>query len=1012
MRSPTRARQGVADTRAPTRWNPTPISLTLALILLVEGAAATQQTRQVQVTITEGTNMAAALSPDHRTVAIDLQGRIWTLSVTGGEATPLTDEFGDARQPTWEPDGHRVAFQSYRDGNWHIWSVSTTSGQLTQHTFGQYDDREPHWSSDGRHIVFSSDRSGNYDIWQLEVASGAIRQITTHEANDYCPAFSPDASSIAFVSERDSLPGIWIRDAEGVVRPTAHVRGSLAGPSWSPDGARLSFNAMTRRDSRLLTVDLMTGGGEPQAMSAADEDVFPFRATWTSEHEFLYTADGRIKRGTTDGTARGEIQFRAEVRLTRDSYERHRRDFDTTEPQPVRGILAPAVSPDGDRVAFSALGDLWVTAIGGAPRRLTNDRHVDLHPMWSPDGRQLAFVSDRGGLTLDLWVRDLDTGEDRRLTSIRRGGAAFPVWSPDGGRIAFHMQLGLSSTINIVDVATGELRRVGEALFTPGRPSFSPDGSTLALSVLRPFSTRYREGRNVILLLSLDGRPDRQISALPHGTIGGRGLEGPVWSPDGTMMAYVADAALQVVHVAPDGEVVGAPRQLATELADAITWTADSRFVVFQAATGLRRVSLDDGTLEVIPVDLTWTRRQPTGRVVVHAGRLFDGIRDSLRRDVDIVIDGHRITAIVPHADVWHSDNLLDASHLTVIPGLIESHAHLGYELGESLGRLWLAYGVTLVRDPAADPYLMRERREAVEAGVRIGPREIATGRMFEGTRIYYAGDMAITTCAQLDRMLEQADVLEMDFIKTYVRLPNGLQRRVVAFAHEHGIPVASHELYPAVAFGTDHVEHIGGTSRLGYSPKVTGLNRSYQDVIALIGQSGMTLTPTVALAGGFLRSAARDSTVVADRRMHTFFGAGFVEWLQGQVDRTSRDPRGLEASLTPLHGTVRRVLQAGGTVLAGTDAPLVPYAVSLHAELENYVEAGLSPFEALQAATVVPAAALGLGDEVGSLAPGMLADLVIVDGDPLRDITATRRVHVVVKNGEVFTMEELLRGK
>ncbi len=1010
MRSSTR--RALAGTRPAPRWKPAPISLALALILLVESAAAAQQSRQVRVTITEGTNMAAALSPDHRTVAIDLQGRIWTLPVTGGEATPLTDELGDARQPTWGPDGRRVAFQSYRDGNWHIWSVATTSGQLTQHTFGPYDDREPHWSSDGRHIVFSSDRSGNYDIWRLEVASGTLSQITTHQANDYCPAFSPDASSIAFVSERDSLPGIWIRDAEGAVRPAAYAQGSLAGPSWSPDGARLSFNAMTRRDSRLLIVDLAQAGGEAEAMSAADEDVFPFRATWASGRELVYTADGNIKRGRTDGIVAGVIPFSAEVRVTRDSYKRRRRDFDSTEPQPVRGIVAPAVSPQGDRVAFSALGDLWLMPIGGAPSRLTSDRHLDLHPMWSPDGRRLAFVSDRGGLTLDLWVRDLDTGEDRRLTHIRRGGAAFPVWSPDGDLIAFHMQLGLSSTINIVDVATGEVRQVGEVLFTPGRPSFSPDGTTLALAVLRPYSTRYREGRNVILLLSLDGRPDRHITALPHGTIDGRGLQGPVWSPDGTMMAYVAGGTVQVVSVARDGEVVGGPRQLATELADAITWTADSRFIVFQGATGLRRVSVDDGSLEVIPVDLTWTRRQPTGRVVVHAGRLFDGIRDSLRRDVDIVIDGHRITTIVPHADVWHSDSVLDASHLTVIPGLIESHAHLGYELGESLGRLWLAYGVTLVRDPAADQYAMRERREAVEAGVRSGPREVATGRMFAGTRIYYAGDLAITSDVQLGRMLEQSELLQLDFIKTYVRLSDGLQRRVVAFAHEHGMPVASHELYPASVFGTDHVEHIGGTSRLGYSPKVTRMNRSYQDVIALIGRSGMTLTPTVGLEGGFLLSAVRDSTVVEDPRMHTFFGTAFVEWLQGQVERASRNPRGLEASLAPLYATVRQVLRAGGTIMAGTDAPLVPYAASLHAELENYVQAGLSPFKALQTATVLPAAALGLSEQVGALAPGMLADLVVVDGNPLVDITATRRVHMVVKNGAVFTMEELLRGK
>ena len=112
---------------------------------------------------------------------------------------------------------------------------------------------------------------------------------------------------------------------------------------------------------------------------------------------------------------------------------------------------------------------------------------------------------------------------------------------------------------------------------------------------------------------------------------------------------------------------------------------------------------------------------------------------------------------------------------------------------------------------------------------------------------------------------------------------------------------------------------------------------------------------------------------------------------------------------MEPLGSTVRRVVDAGGLVLAGTDSPIVPYGVSLHTELENYVDGGLSPYEALQTATVVPARALGLGDELGSVAPGMLADLVMVAGNPLEDIRDARRVLVVVKNGQVFTIEELL---
>ncbi len=983
------------------------LSILACAALLIPASVLSQQERQVQVTVNEGTNMAVALSPDGRTLAIDLQGRIWTMPVDGGEAVPITDEFGDTRQPAWSPDGSRIVFQSFRDANWHIWSISADGSDLKQHTFGPYDDREPHWSSDGNSIVFASDRAENYDIWLLDVTSGELQQLTTHEDNDYGPAFSPDGSSIAFVSVRDTLPGIWIRDATGALRPVARAPASLSGPSWSPDGRSISFNATSRREAQLLVFDIGDSIAETRLVSAEREDVFPFRAAWLSGNEFLYTADGRIKRNNAGGNVPGEVPFTAVFELTRHDYARKVRDYDSTDPEPVMGIISPAVSPDGNHVAFMALGDLWVLPVGGEPQRITDDRYIDLYPIWSPDGSRLAFASDRGG-NVDLWIRNMDTGEETQLTHT--GGTVLPAWSPDGSRIVFNGQLGLSSVLNMVDVATGEVTQLRDDLFGPGRASFSPDGSTIAFSALNQYSSRFREGRNEILLMSLNGEPDRRVSPLPHTSIGMRGLDGPVWSPDGNMMAFVSGGFLQVVPVNHEGDLLGPPRVLSNELADAISWTGDSKSIVYQTTDGLRRVSLDDGAVAKIPVDLTWAPSHPSGRVVVHAGRLFDGNSETMLTNVDIVIEGQRIVEVVPHSDDLHGDSVVDASNMTVMPGLIEAHSHLGYDLGESIGRIWLSYGITLVRDPGSDTYAIRERREAVRSGRRVGPREIASGNLLDGSRIYYGGlSVPLEAGPQLGLMLERAEALDVDFLKTYVRLPDLMQKRIVEFGHVHGVPTTSHEIYPAVAYGTDHVEHIGGTSRRGYQPKVTRLNRTYQDVIALLGESGMTITPTVGISGGFWLAAARDATVLDDPRMHTFYGTDYLQYATGRVASMARNLAGLEASMEPLGSTVRRVVDAGGLVLAGTDSPIVPYGVSLHTELENYVDGGLSPYEALQTATVVPARALGLGDELGSVAPGMLADLVMVAGNPLEDIRDARRVLVVVKNGQVFTIEELL---
>src|SRR6185436_15410551 len=149
--------------------------------------------RTVRVTLHEGTSMAAALSPDGRTIAIDLLGTLWTMPAAGGTATPITDNAMDARQPSWSPDGTRIAFQAYRTSTWQIWTVKADGTDLRPVTSGPYDDREPAWSSD---------RSGSYDIWLLTLATGGVAQVTTAQSNEFQPSWRSGSTEIAYVSDR------------------------------------------------------------------------------------------------------------------------------------------------------------------------------------------------------------------------------------------------------------------------------------------------------------------------------------------------------------------------------------------------------------------------------------------------------------------------------------------------------------------------------------------------------------------------------------------------------------------------------------------------------------------------------------------------------------------------------------------------------------------------------------------------------------------------------------------
>jgi Tol biopolymer transport system component len=227
----------------------------LCMVAVTQGFCGVADT--VKVTVSEGTNMAIDVSPDKKFIVMDLQGTLWVLPVSGGSAMQITDVFGDCRQPAWSPDGDLIAFQSYRDGNYHLWTIRKDGSGLQQRTFGAYDDREPHWSPDGKSLVFSSDRSGNYDIWKMSLASGAVKQITKDVANDYFPAWSPDGKFIVYVSEQKQAPGLYLTDSLANEKLLTPIEGKLSGPSWSPDGASVMYNnfagGKSRRDPRRST---------------------------------------------------------------------------------------------------------------------------------------------------------------------------------------------------------------------------------------------------------------------------------------------------------------------------------------------------------------------------------------------------------------------------------------------------------------------------------------------------------------------------------------------------------------------------------------------------------------------------------------------------------------------------------------------------------------------------------------------------------------------------------------
>ena len=985
--------------------------LALAMVSAVTVLAAQQPSRPVarrtaapaapatlDVTVREGTSMSVAISPDGRTLATDMQGSIWIVPVSGGAMTRITDVFNDARQPVWSPDGRTIAFFAFRDGGYDLWAINPDGSNQRKLTWGAFDDREPIYSRDGTRIAFSSDRGSafgsDYNIWILDTRTGAFTQITRGPSEDYMPTWSPDDREIAFASNREGNGGVWAVNVEtGAERMVRIVGGArVDAPSWGP-GGQLLYHVTAGPQTR-FEID-----GKPVT---GNENVFAFRASWASASEYVYVSDGKIRRRSTAGLPLQTIEFTATMTVTHPEYTRRVRDFTSTAPRKTLGLVRPVISPDGSQIAFAAVGDIYVMPVsGGTAINLTKDAALDTDPAWSPDGGSLVYSSDKDSPLLQLWIRDMASGRSRKVTNLstQPQGASF---SPDGKRIVFFNVDGewRVAELSILDLESGRVTRIHDSLPQPGTPTWSPDGKRIALAGIVPMTVRFREGTNQIQTISASGGDVKWYAPTPLLSIDSRGGCGPVWSPDGTKMAAIYEGVLSVWPVSPAGEPLGPPRRVTAESAHAPSWQGDSRHILYQSLDELRIVDIETGETKTVPFNLTWTPAIPKARVVVHAGRLLDMTSPVLRSNVDVIVTGNRITSVVPHAHANHlKAEVVDASNLTVMPGLTEFHTHLQKDFGAAAGRAWLAFGITTVRSPGNTPYEAVEDREANEAGVRPGPRVYGTGYLMEWNRVYYKMGIAISSVGHLEMELARAKVLQHDLLKSYVRLPDAQQKRLVEFAHSIGIPVTSHEIFPASMFGVDNTEHTGATSRRGYSPKIATLQSAYDDVIQLFGKSRRIFAPTISGTGS-RTLFEKDPALKTDARFTLY-----PEWMQRRIAQQvfgfSVDPRGGSGRM------VLDVMKAGALVVAGTDTP---NAINLHGELMTYTMAGMSAFDALKTATVNPAQALGYHG--GTIEPGKLADLIAIDGDPLANIANTYKVRTVIANGRVYDVAELVARK
>ncbi|UCG72023.1 MAG: PD40 domain-containing protein [Chromatiales bacterium] len=926
---------------------------------------------QTVVTLQEGTDMRVSANTDASRLSFDLAGLIWMINGADGNARSLTEPQLLARRPALSPDGERIVFDAGVPGRRQLWAVDADGGTPQQLTFGAYDHHSAVWHPDGRRVAFVSNRGGDLSIWELEPDSLDLRQRSFSTGDEREPAYSASGELLAYVSAVGDGDALYIVGEDGRSERVVTSRGRLHVPSWRPDGSLLTFVQRTPGVSELRIAIL----SDPPVVKplTRGENVLTSPALWLDTQQFIYAADGRIRRRRFDDFHGTDMPFQARLAVPRARVAAGAANIPTAEARPVRGITGMAQA--GDRRFVTALGDLWeLDASGSVVRKLTTAPFVDTQLTGAPNGSHLAFVSDRGD-GFQVWLARLDDGALRALTT-EPGAAFYPAWRPDSGAIAYLAEPhpdARNLSLKIIDITSAEARTLARGLPDTARPQWLPDGT---------LTVQFAQGGR--LAFNEDATP----AALPI-------TSGPVAeyvSPVGAHVATLAGGRLTVARV------VGAERlQEAVTVAEAHAarpqWIDGGKLLAWLGPSGPMTWSADGGDVRPMPVALTWRAAQPPAerRLVIRTGRLFDGLGPDYEFAQDIVIVGNRIEAIGPWRDPPPGE-LLDARDLTVLPGLLDLAVQPRRPRSQLAGRAWLAWGVTGVREFARDPATSIERRESWASGQRPGPR------LFPVMSACTAPNALTTT----QRLAAVAIAVCAD--------QGGAERaETIQRAGVEGLNTIAVDPFPGSLLGAREIPLRGPIGEtIGYPDAA---NRFvYGDVIEVAGAAGLTSVSTLSAIG--LPGLLAGSDLTMDSRVEALLRPGELGWYrQSWQAQANAFSTALRAEARTAGQSLFRAVGRGARIVAGSGAPSVPAGLGLHAELRLLRQTGLQPFQVLRMATLDAAEAIGAGDAVGAIRPGLLADLVLVRGDPLKDIDDAANVEMTVINGRVYTRSGLMSG-
>ncbi|MEQ8330060.1 MAG: amidohydrolase family protein [Longimicrobiales bacterium] len=987
-------------------------------------------TRTVSFETRQGTQMSVDVSPDGGTLLFDLLGDLYTVPRSGGAATRITGGMAIDVQPVFSPDGSKILFVSDRSGNENLWIVDADGSDLQPLTTerGNFQFDEPEWSPDGEYVMVrradGQNPASGRKPWLIHVDGG--RGIALHdEAEGVGFRWGSDGRFVYFRGRggpgATSLRGNGLPQPAQIMRldrhtgdvaPVTRVPSGAARPALSPDGEHMVYVADIDAMSGLRLRNLRT-----------DEDdwlVFPIdREDLDERTRFTFAPDGTTVVFVKDGTfhevdirteAVRPIAFTAQVEQQLGPLLMRETPFED-DSLTVRNVRYGQRSPDGSTLVFGSLNQLWIMDLpDGRPRPLIPGGNGQYQPTFSPDGSSIAFVSWHATEGGHVWRVPAGGGTPRRLTT-HPAYYANPAWSPDGSRIVYvredpaatrNRNTDNRGLIEWVPSAGGDVRSVISA---PSDNAFtvSADGTRITFAE-----------NGTLVSVRFDGTERREVATV-------EGADEMVPSPDGRWLAFTLREEVFVAALPPSLETVtlsersapGPFQRVTRDGGQDLKWTDGGEGLSWVFANVFSHLDLDDvfgadapdddldQQAEAVRIGLTVAMPKPEGTVALTGARIVTMRGDEVIENGTVVVTGNRVAAVGPAnaVQVPAGARVIDVAGKTIIPGIIDGHAHIRGMPRDVLVDIApeplvnLAFGVTMARDVNAstDQFHYREL--------------LAAGRML-GPRIFMTGPSQTTRAVRIDRyedalagVKRYADRGSFS-IKQYMQPQRRQIQWMLQAADELGIL--------ATAEGGGVMRQVAmildGYTAVEHAP--TSWATMYDDFVQLYARSGTMYVPTLVVASPDVYQGElywyQTTDVHADEKLAHFLTHDALDHKSRTSQRYAED----EYYFLDGGSGAPAIAEAGGLVAAGGHGQV--HGLAVHWELWMLEMAGMGAHDVLRAGTINVARGMGMAADFGSLEAGKVADLVVLDANPLDDIRNSTAIRYVMKGGELYDGDTL----